>query len=192
MDNTDNQVPVYLAGRIREERLRFGMIDSTVDEVEVGQNALPEASFTCKEIDFRFTGPFTRSCDHKCSHIGMGQGGYGTRSHGAGMLGCAEETTIADKLANNVFKRCKLGIVEAEIVFAWIDDYEAFGTLWELGFAAGLDKMIVIGCPFDFPNASELWFPMRSATWAINESSPGKAFELFCEQLLSARDVLST
>jgi hypothetical protein len=191
MNHSQNKIPVYLAGRIREERLRFGLVDSTLNDTEFVSGVLPEASFTCKEIGFRYTGPSTISCDHRCSHISGGGGGVGTRSHGAGSPVCSEETDLGIETAIAVIKRSKKGVDEAQVVFAWIDDFEAFGTIWELGYADAQDKLVVIGCPFDIPNSGELWFPLMSADWIVNESSPEKAFEVFCEQLLHARDILS-
>ena len=90
-----------------------------------------------------------------------------------------------------VFNRSKQGIDEAQMVFAWIDDYEAFGTIWELGYAAAQDKIIAIGCPFDISISGELWFPLKCAHFIVNESSPEKAFEALCHKLLHARDILA-
>jgi hypothetical protein len=191
MKHTEKKIPVYLAGRIKEERVRFGLVDSTLVDTEYLYPSLPEASFTRAGIDFRFTGPFTISCDHRCSHIGLASGGIGTRSHGAASPFCSGETDFSFEMINAVFNRSKQGIDEAQVVFAWIDDYEAFGTIWELGYADAQDKLVVIGCPFDIPNSGELWFPLMSADWIINESSPEKAFEAFCQKLLHARDILA-
>ncbi len=51
-------------------------------------------------------------------------------------------------------------IHEADLVFAWIDSRECFGTLAEIGFSMGIGKIIVVAMP---KRDRELWFAARMA-----------------------------
>lgn len=50
---------------------------------------------------------------------------------------------------------CTQAIRRSDLVFAWIDSQDCFGTLAEIGFARAIGKLIFIAGPAAFP---ELWF----------------------------------
>lgn len=45
--------------------------------------------------------------------------------------------------------------MRSDVVFAWIDCLDCFGTLAEVGLAFGLNKSIIIGGPEEY---RDLWF----------------------------------
>jgi very-short-patch-repair endonuclease len=49
----------------------------------------------------------------------------------------------------------------SDVLFAWIDDLTAFGTLWELGYAAARNKRVIAGIKRGL-NASELWLALAA------------------------------
>lgn len=61
------------------------------------------------------------------------------------------------------------GITRADVVVAFLDDMEAYGTLVEIGFARALNKRIIVVTPYGegnwgrSPLASDLWFAIRAA-----------------------------
>lgn len=58
---------------------------------------------------------------------------------------------------------CFRAIARADIVFAWIDRDDCYGTITELGYAAALGKRIWIASPKLFP---DMWFPFHTAEYA--------------------------
>lgn len=62
----------------------------------------------------------------------------------------------------------------ADFVFAWIEDRECFGTLWELGYACCLPNSLVVVASREFDR--ELWLPATMARLAIVAPSAGEAW----------------
>ena len=64
-----------------------------------------------------------------------------------------------------VVQRCMDAIERADLVYAWLDDITAFGTLAEIGYASGRARQhifpIYVATPVDFPDELELWFCLR-------------------------------
>jgi len=76
--------------------------------------------------------------------------------------------------------RCLDAIDNADLVFAWIDDFTKFGSFVELGYAAGLGKRIHIAVypplwldkDFGCGGCDEIWTMMRSADLGCGCSGP--------------------
>lgn len=107
------------------------------------------------------TGPFFISCDHGCYH-GDGKHGVGAVDslhpdergcHSEEWGGCMGNFYTKDE----VLVICKRQIDRAEIVFAYIDERDCYGTLAEIGYAHAKGKDLVIV----FSNEclkKEMWF----------------------------------
>ena len=97
---------------------------------------------------FDYVGPYFQADDHGCFH--------GRNSHGCDESNCGgvyEAPTRAD-----LQSRCFKAIQKADIVFAWLDDPTAYGTLVEIGYAKGLGKRVVVATP-DYNYAKgDMWF----------------------------------
>ena len=93
------------------------------------------------------TGPFFIACDHGCYH---GEGQHGV---GANYGGCMSSYFSRD----DVFKICKSQIDKAEIVFAYIDCRDCYGTLAEIGYANAIGKDVIIFFRNDYLK-EEMWF----------------------------------
>lgn len=134
---------VYLAGKISKYDWRGAFYDYR-------SVSLPftEREYTEKVNDnLSVTGPFFISCDHGCYH--------GEQEHGAGATsgGCMGDYYTR----NDVFEICKSQIAKAEIVVAYIDCRDCYGTIAEIGYAHAIGKDIFI----IFANAElkeEMWF----------------------------------
>lgn len=88
-----------------------------------------------------------------------------------------------------VYEECLEQIKAADIIFAWIDRTDCHGTLFELGYAAGIGKDILIGVDSDLSAGSggkysndasewrpDIWFCLQSAKRWEYFSSPTIAF----------------
>jgi len=127
----------------------------------------------CIAPALHYGGPFTVGCDHGCYH--------GPNTHGAGVnrdtceggmwdssLPCNQKSFAAQIVSN-----CLRSIAGVDIVFAWIDDLTAYGSLAELGFARALGKQIWLAWPNEF---SDLWFIKEFASEVLIAESAELAF----------------
>lgn len=168
------QIPVehhsiYLAGKIKPNdwRNRFynyrciGYEDS--DKIAEG--------WTINANNFlTITGPFFLSCDHGCYH-GDGQHGVGAKDGG-----CTGDSFTR----NEVLKICKSQIDIAEIVFAYIDCRDCYGTIAEIGYAHAVGKDIIIFFS-DAKLKEEMWFV------DIMQRNTGIASTVWIEKQLTSR-----
>jgi hypothetical protein len=137
-----------------------------------------------------YTGPFFISCNHGCAHgdnlhgvaaidrssnehkryltdaelddcpvallltIERDEHGFFVRRYKGGCIG--EDGLRQER----VVALCQEAIRQSDVVFAWLDQEDAYGTLVELGYANALQKRVWIAGPASFP---DLWFAYRSA-----------------------------
>jgi nucleoside 2-deoxyribosyltransferase len=136
-----------------------------------------------------YTGPFFISCDHGCAHgdnlhgvaavdlvsddkeylsthklatwskeeleeLEQDEHGFFVRSYRGGCLsgdGPRQEQVVT---------LCQEAIRQSDVVFVWLDQEDAYGTLVELGYAKALQKRVWIAGPAYLP---DMWFAYRSA-----------------------------
>jgi hypothetical protein len=157
---------VYLAGKIgfHDWRERFYYV-AFWEHFPV--NELSER-FVHVSDELTVTGPFFISCDHGCYH--------GKNKHGVGAVDSLHSEHEWGGCMGNYYTRqdvlniCKRQIDRAEIVFAYIDEGDCYGTLAEIGYAHAKGKDIVIV----FSNEKlrrEMWFAdkMQQRTGDISE-----------------------
>ncbi len=179
-------IRIYLAGKISADDWRVDILGTRAgacneafaegdDDVfersgATGWHALKGAIFGVHD----YVGPFFVSCDHGCAH--------GPGTHGAG-VGLPDDGKLDDVLAatergvainrHNVVERCAAAIRGADLVFAWLNTRDAFGTLTEVGMARGFGVDVSVAWPASF-DASDLWFPTTAATEARPATSPAE------------------
>jgi very-short-patch-repair endonuclease len=124
-----------------------------------------------------YSGPYFISCDHGCSH-GPGTHGYGINPCMGewGPIDYEDENELEEfepAITNRrrlIVERCEQAIERSDIIFAWIDDLTAFGTIFELGYAA--DHQIPTYLAISKKNkkllSENLWFAIRSTLRVMN------------------------
>jgi hypothetical protein len=158
---------VYLAGKVRMNGWRnaFGYRNNvdfySMEKVEDFANYLFEYNDSLS-----ITGPTIIGCDHGCYH--------GPEAHGCGIdqCGCGGHNLTRE----DVFNICKRQIDRAEIVFAYIDSYDCFGTIAEIGYAYAQGKSILVKFATE-ELRRDMWFvdqmkgakPNISAEWINKE-----------------------
>jgi very-short-patch-repair endonuclease len=135
---------------------------------------------------FDYTGPyFVETCTH---------GGCEQDEHRASSQCDADP---ADR--HGTRNRCLGAINRSDIVFAWLDDLTAYGTLAEIGYAKGLGKKIIVASPelprtavalsYDAMEGREhhgigmehLWFAFSLADTVIQAGTPDEALKELAE-----------
>lgn len=134
---------IYLAGKIAVNDWRHDIVAHLAGE---GSNE------PGRILADRIRGPHNHLHDYTGPYFtSMGHGGdHGDNSHGNGLAyyGNAQERA-------RVVNVCLRGIQECDMVFAWLDTLDAFGTLAEIGFAVNAGKRVYISGPQKYP---DLWF----------------------------------
>jgi hypothetical protein len=153
-------VVIYLAGKIRSNGWRQSIIDIRNHFYDFNypaasnlKNALP--------INYRdnifISGPFFLSCDHSCYH--------GEESHGLGRgkMTCAGKRGFTEE---EVIDICKAQIEKSDIVLAYIDDDTCYGSLYELGLASAMGKIVIT--IFDTKvREQKMWFVARNSDYSL-------------------------
>lgn len=138
---------VYLAGKIRKDCWRHtivrGLRDAWTDSYgNLAAHSWPVLRGSVLDGLADYAGPYFVSCDHGCAHSPVDG-----RTHGL-TGGCIETTGAPGSsapTAREVARRsCLAAVRSSTLVFAYIDEPDAFGTLHELGYAEALGKRTVI------------------------------------------------
>jgi len=160
-------VRTYLAGKIAKGGWRSRLVewhpDYTAPKWWGTYSGWPELTIspglTC-------VGPYAISDDHGCFHgnetHGVGAAMWDMGGHGYLVCGGSYDGVprhVVHAWCLDAIKRC-------DVIFAWLDDLTAHGTLIELGYAKALGKPIFIGFP-DHLTFHELWFARHLTTWIV-------------------------
>jgi hypothetical protein len=162
---------IYLAGKVTkngwresilEHRARLGVGSVFRSRDALGGCVWPVlANAVLGEHDY--TGPYTISCGHGCAH---GDDTHGVAGGEEDYLGRESHDTQScidvDWTRGNIFEACISAIRRSDLVFAWLDDPSAHGTLVEIGYARGAGVPVAIGIPDS--GAPDLWFAERCDT----------------------------
>ena len=149
--NPSEHHSVYLAGKIwkNDWRNKFCNYRHIPDEpYEIAQGFQYDVN-----ANLTITGPFFISCDHGCYH-GNGTHGVGADYSGGHSGGCCMGYYY-DR--TQVFNICESQIDKAEIIFAYINCRDCYGTIAEIGYAYATGKDIFILFS-DWSIEEDMWF----------------------------------
>jgi hypothetical protein len=182
---------IYLAGKIYPGDYRHQVVSHLRMLGEFYENPEMEWPIFKKTIagKHHYVGPYFIACDHRCSH--------GKNTHGYG-IGCGGKV-IEDEYNEHcpdagrrphIVKQRENAILNSDIVFAWIDDLTAFGTLFELGLAVKHDKRVILALKNKEEIRENLWFIItyfesKSIEEIIYHDSASEAFQVFLKNLES-------
>lgn len=162
---------IYLAGKISKHCWRHGVVTGLRNAYnDVGSTDHDGGHRTQRNPwpilrravtgGFDYVGPYFTSCDHGCAHHKVFppfDSKHGT--DGGGLHGLQEEMCVTAAQPETVVSLCLEAIRVADIVFAWIDAPDCYGTIVEIGYAAALNKVIAVSFAPDFS------FRTREAMW---------------------------
>lgn len=138
-DFLDDVPQLYIAGKIQKNCFRHVVIPQLRNHLwEDGPIKTPE---------FDYVGPFFVGCDHGCFH--------GPTTHGA--LG---EDGIERRDSKQVIQNCCDGVARCDVLFAYINAHECYGTVAEIEQALMLGKHVVLAFAPGLANETEneFWF----------------------------------
>lgn len=128
---------VYLAGKISKNDWRHDATDLRGAWGSDGSDPDPTwpTGHALMNGAFEYTGPFFMGCDH------------GPGTHGCGEDHVGVEFAYPAPGRAGVLRLCLDAIRRSDIVFVWLDDPTAYGSLVELGYAKALGKEIIVAAP---------------------------------------------
>ena len=155
LETRKSRPKVYLAGKIRQTCWRHLLIDG------LRNHSWNDGALT--QVDFDYLGPFFISCDHGCYHRDT--------THGAG-IGC---TPDFDVHAWCVAQYCRHAVQQSDLVFAYIESSDCYGTIAELERAHTHNIPVVVAFAPGLANENknEFWFVCtlaRSVIYDVDES----------------------
>jgi len=177
MEKVSELMKFYFAGKIGINDWRHEIVNGLRnaewgDEYDSSYSwgELPNSIFTAHD----YVGPYFISDDHGCAH--------GPCQHGQALDGaaCFQIDELPEVRRGRVFKKCLHAVHRADIVFAWLDELSAYGTLFELGYAYSLGKELWIATPSSQGRgdchklASEFWFAIKGAAKFSGDSFNAK------------------
>ncbi len=154
---------IYLAGKITNSNWRKELlIESGADENWVNQALGSEDRWECKEGvllgGFDLTGPFCIAEEHISDYVPDNHG-YILDREGSGVVGHLECFETRPK----VLRLCQQAIQESDLIFAWIDTLDCYGTIAEIGYAKALEKTIAVAFDSKPTRYDDLWFIRQMA-----------------------------
>lgn len=163
----------YLAGKIRHTCWRHEIVSELRDASQVEHSF---ASFIMErsiQSFHHYCGPFFISCDHGCYH--------GESAHGRKTLHYDCGSTHHDNFGeDSAYFNCIENLKHADTFFAWIDEMDCYGTIFEMGIAHKSNIPIYVGidAKIGSPVRNHMWFPLFQAKVCVAPSAV-EAFESF-------------
>lgn len=178
----NGKIKVYGAGRIST----YAVADWR-REVFPDLEGLDDAWFRTNQIApkqlpvegrLEYQGPFyvNCTCGHRCRPD-------------PGTHGSARACSSVSVTRRRIVELCREWIRRSDVVFVWLDDVEAYGTLAEVGYAAALGKPVWLAEPTipSMEQEDELWFVRSMATVTLRAPDPLAAFEIFSRSVEISR-----
>lgn len=158
----------YLAGKISKKDWRDTIVtqrettNAALDVTEIDQWVIQNFAIWGRH---HYAGPFFMTGDHYQSC--HGDDGHGTRAQQS-IYGGDPHCSDGDEQRAKVRDLCLEAIGRANVVYAWIDSLDCYGTIVELGYARALQKEIWIAGPRRF---RDMWFVYELATFVDDEAT---------------------
>jgi hypothetical protein len=147
---------IYLAGKISKHDWRGAILGPhRPGALDGGSGAsLFDPQYVEQRREFFYGGPFFISCDHGCAH--------GPATHGAAFAGCLSDDAplTPEETRSAIFNVSLARISRADLVFAYLNEADAFGTLVELGaaFSMGKPVFLLFGPDVTQKQREDMWF----------------------------------
>jgi hypothetical protein len=167
---------IYFAGKISKNGWRnaiVGPCDSAIGNSRQERD-LFNPFFRHEEDSFYYGGPFFVRCDHGCSHAATA---HGTAECG----GFFEPNELHPRILAINAERIR----RADLVFAYINETDCYGTMIELGLAMGRPQPLAVclGPDLTPEQRRELWMAAECGT-RLYETTLESAWRQFASEFL--------
>lgn len=190
---------VYLAGKITGEGWRGeivdgwsiqrgspftwdAVVDSAGEEWVVAEAAIDAA----RGAKLDYVGPWWSDLGELCGHVSASgctephAYGYEWRDfHGRKEPVDAKKREQSARL---VTKNVQAAVCKCDLLFAWINSDDCFGTIFEIGMAVSMKKTVVIATPPSF-ECGQMWLPRRFAAITLLADTAGGAWRQLWQQV---------
>lgn len=103
----------------------------------------------------------------------------GPNGHGIHQFGSEKDRERAARLVSN---NVASAIAECDLLFAWVNSDDCFGTIFEIGMAAGRGKTVVVASPLNFDHG-QMWLCQRFAATRVFANTAGEAWKKLWAQV---------
>jgi nucleoside 2-deoxyribosyltransferase len=179
---------IYLAGKIDRDDWRRHIVDGMYppgmrgncsDDEEVMDMpaafpVLPRSIFG----EHDYVGPYFMRCRHGKCFLDEDSHGFGNERFNYKYMDCHGRGLSDDGREVAVVSLCLKAIDAADLVFAWVDSLDAYGTVVELGYARKAGKRIWLAANRFY---RDMWFVFRMAQRRVVADSPRDALKHFLE-----------
>jgi len=156
-------IKIYCAGKISKNDWRHQLTSGILRGIDIddiiADHMRPISSMMDNKFDY--TGPFFQSCDHGCYHRDRTHGNGRLEMTEGGIVGCECVPPIS---SNNILKVCLGCIDHSDVVFAYINSLDSYGTFAEIGYAYGQ------GIPVIIAYESTFYVSMREDIGSIDDT----------------------
>ena len=162
-------IKVYLAGKISKNGWRGQLFENLHnDDDGSDRNNLSANGY------FAYAGPYFIPGEHGCNY-------HGANTHGRGADGDSEKWWVPSSTKEIVVEKCLAWIDKSDVMFAYIDSVDAYGTLTEIGYAMGkqIPIFVAISDEIDDEFVKDAWFFRYMATVNCFTSSIDVAWNEF-------------
>ena len=127
-------------------------------------------------VNLHYTGPWWKDQ--------LGHGSSADSRHPHGYSQCVQgeiKSSEIESLRVEVSGAIQVAIQRADLVFAWIDGPDCYGTILEIGYARAMDKAVVVAFSEEFASteaAHEMWL-LTKWGYYIEDKTPEKAWNQF-------------
>lgn len=166
---------VYYAGKIGKNDWRHDIFENLrrvdIEEIESCVKYLTIS-------DIIYNGPYFIACDHGCYH--------GNSTHGVGIGKASEHCCccVNETKEEKAYDDCLSYIRSSDIVFAYIDSMDCYGTISEIGYAKAIGKPIYIALDSNELSNDEirdLWFVLQMGNKVVKTNDLCKEHDKFIE-----------
>jgi len=168
---------IYFAGKISKHGWRHSLVPFLDKGLTAGypedERNLFDSEFELDCGSFIYTGPFFVACDHGCGH--------GANRHGVGIDFTCGSPQSEDTTRPKVFAVNKKRLERSDLVFAYVESFDAYGTLIELGMANAWRKPVGLRLPAG-PAISDLWMAGQAAENIYFGGTPKEAWGWFRQE----------
>lgn len=176
---------VYLAGKITGSHWRDKILDGWSQENHgvVGEfcgdlsrwRTIESAVTVDGHASIGYSGPYWSPMGDSGGHGSIGGGSGGIHDCGVGSVCPDTHGTLIRSDPEDVYGNIMNSLRRSDLVFAWIDSLDCYGTIYEVAASIAMGKVVVVAMPTRF-NERELWITATGCHRLIRADCPDGAW----------------